>query len=254
MADWSPHDYLDFADERAQPAIDLINQLPKRHYVRIHDLGCGPGNSTALLAKAFPATVIIGQDSSPAMIEKAKASGVNAQFFVGNIAHWATDAEADLIFSNAAFHWLPDHLRVMQHIIDDMRRGAVLAIQMPDNLEEPTHAMMREVAASAAFKSIPFPSSRSAVLGEAAYKDALSSKVSTLKVWRKTYDHRVSSHRGIAEFFAATGLKPYLDVLNEPQKAEFIRAYIQRIESAYRKAMDGSVRFGLPRLFILAEK
>jgi trans-aconitate 2-methyltransferase len=143
-SDWSPEHYLKFADERSRPARDLLAQVPLRNPRAICDLGCGPGNSTALLDAAFPAAEIVGIDTSEAMLAKARETLPKREFFKADLAHWISPKTADLLFSNATFQWVPNHAAVMLRLLQGLRAGGVLAVQMPDNLDELSHRLMHE--------------------------------------------------------------------------------------------------------------
>jgi trans-aconitate 2-methyltransferase len=254
--DWNPDSYLTFAEERARPALDLIARIPLQRPRLVYDLGCGPGNSTALLAQAFPSSKLTGIDKSPAMIAKARETVPAATFQALDVALWRTDRAADLVFSNALFHWLPDHPTILQRILKDLKPGAILALQMPDNLDEPTHEGMRQVAADPRWhgKLDQSARARGSLLSATGYYDALGPLTSKVEIWRTAYHHAVPNHAAIGAFFASTGLKPFLDPLGDSEQAEFLALYRTQLENAYPTAHDGKVLFAMPRLFILAEK
>jgi trans-aconitate 2-methyltransferase len=256
MADWNPSHYLSFASERSLPIIDLINRLPISRPRVVFDLGCGPGNSTELLRKAYPDARITGLDKSPAMIAKAKEALPNANFEVCDAAAWRQDKSADLIFSNATMQWLPDHLQILQRLARAMKSGAVLAVQMPDNLAEPTHTSMVEVAALPVWRDkLKLAQTQRAHVGQAVdYYNALKPEVKTVSVWRTTYHHAVDGVAGIFDFFASTGLKPFLDRLQEQEQGLFRAEYMKLLSHRYHLSPDGKILFGLPRLFIVVQK
>ena len=131
MVDWNPTQYLAFADERTRPARDLVAQVPLITARRVYDLGCGPGNSTALLVARFPQAQVTGIDNSPAMLEAARAECRGADFAFGDLSIWLPPDVPDLLFSNATFQWVPDHLAVLEHLAAMLPEGGVLAVQMP---------------------------------------------------------------------------------------------------------------------------
>src|ERR1700730_6943531 len=143
---WFPATYLQFEDERTRPARDLLAQVPLVAARKVVDVGCGPGNSTALLVARYPDAKIVGIDSSPAMLEEARRSLPDGLFIEGDANTWLPDPDTDLVFANATYHWVPDHLMIFRRILSTLRPGAVVAVQMPDNLAEPAHQLMRQVA------------------------------------------------------------------------------------------------------------
>ena len=146
MADWSAGQYLKFEDERTRPVVDLLARVPLAAPARIVDLGCGPGNSTEVLAGRYPGAALAGLDSSPAMLAAARRRLPGVPFEEADLASWRPDGPVDLLFANAVFQWVPDHLAVLARLVGALPAGGVLAVQMPDNLAEPTHQMMDEVA------------------------------------------------------------------------------------------------------------
>src|SRR3954466_5298420 len=148
MTGWNAEQYLKFADERTRPARDLLAQVDLEAPRQVFDLGCGPGNSTELLVRSYPEADIAGVDSSSDMVAKAGERLPGVRFIEADLAGWTPDHPCDLFFANAVFQWLPDHPRLMLRLIEHLRPGGVLAAQMPDNLDEPVHVLMREIAAS----------------------------------------------------------------------------------------------------------
>src|SRR6202161_1174787 len=147
MEDWSATQYLKFEDDRTRPPRALVAQVPLQRPRLIVDLGCGPGNSTELLVERFPQSDIVGLDSSPDMLRKARERLPQCKFVEGDIATWKPEPGTDLIFGNAVMQWLPDHPAIMRRLLEGMAPGGVLAIQMPDNTREPALYFQREVGA-----------------------------------------------------------------------------------------------------------
>ena len=145
MADWSPAAYLAFKDERTRAARDLLARVPEVSGTII-DMGCGPGNSTRLLVERFGAGRVIGLDNSPAMLEKARADLPEVRFDVADAGSWTPPQGTGLVFANAVYHWVPDLVDVLGRTFEALAPGAVLAVQMPDNVLEPSHRLMAEVA------------------------------------------------------------------------------------------------------------
>ena len=256
MPQWSPTQYLKFADERTRPARELLARVSVTSPRLVYDLGCGPGNSTTLLTEAFPGAEVIGIDNSEDMIAKARASVSGAHFEKADLNVWQPDRSPGLIFSNATFQWLPRHLDVMKTMIACLPPGGVLAVQMPDNLNEPSHVLMREVAACGpwAAKLSLAAAARTELPGALAYYDALKPSASRMDIWHTICNHALDGAAGIVEWVKGTGLLPYLAPLSEDERRAFLADYQTRIAAAYPAAHDGKVLLRFPRLFIVVEK
>jgi trans-aconitate 2-methyltransferase len=250
--DWSPQHYLKFVDERTRPARDLLANVPLANASLIYDLGCGPGNSTDLLVKAFPEARTVGVDSSPAMIAKAQTAVPTAEFHLADLVNWQPDTTADLLFSNATFQWLPGHVSIWQSYFRTIKQGAVLAVQMPDNLAEPSHLLMREVAAQSEWAEKLGHVSRAEILSPKAYFVALRPLAAKIEIWHSIYNHPLQGVNAIVDWVTATGLKPYLDPLKEAEREDFLADYRQRIAEAYSEDQDGVCLLRFPRIFIVA--
>ena len=253
---WSSTQYLKFEDERTRPARDLLAQVPLDRLEIGYDLGCGPGNSTELLAARFPGTEIIGIDSDDDMLKAASKRMPDLQFLHADLVNWQPETAADLFFANAVFQWIPDHLSVLGHLLDSLNSGGVLAVQMPDNLNEPTHLLMEEIAKSAAFtghfgnKSLR----RSILPTPQTYFDTLGPKCSRIDVWHTIYYHRLANAEAVVEWVKGTGLRPYLNALPEASRQDYLDDYLAAISSAYHPMADGTVLLKFPRLFLIAVK
>lgn len=254
MADWSPQDYLKFAGERSRPARDLLARVPLAEPRLVYDLGCGPGNSTELLAAAYPDARIVGVDNSDAMLAAARKALPSARFDKADLATWSPAAAPDLLFANATFQWLPDHLPVLQRLLTTLKPGGVLALQIPDNLDEPSHRLMRETAEQGPWKdSLAKAASARAVLPPPRdYYAALKPNCARVDIWHTTYHHPLAGADAIVQFVSSTGLRPFLDPLDSKQQADFIASYTRRIATAYPALADGTALLRFPRLFIVA--
>lgn len=254
MADWSPTQYLKFADERTRAARDLLAQVPLARARKVVDLGCGPGNSTALLIERFPDAQITGVDSSPGMLAEARKACPQARFVAGDLRDWQPEEGSDLLFANALFQWVPDHLKVLQRLVMALPRGGVLAVQMPDNLQEPSHVAMREVAASGPWAAKLKHDGREALPPVSAYYDALKPHAARVDIWHTIYNHPLDGAKGIVEWVKGTGLRPYVDPLDGSERQAYLAAYEARIAEAYPPRGDGKSLLRFPRLFILCVK
>ena len=253
MSDWNPALYARFEDERTRPAAELLARVPidaPRHVV---DLGCGPGNSTELLVKRFPSARIVGTDSSQAMLAAARQRLPQLSFEQGDIAEWSPAEPVDLAYANASLQWVPDHARLMPRLLAALAPGGVLAVQMPDNLAEPSHTLMRETAAALLGAPAEDDKHRARILPAQQYYDLLTPRAD-VDVWRTTCYHRMDDAVAIVQWLRATGLKPYLDPLTPDLQTEFLADYQRRIELAYGARADGKRLLAFPRLFIVARR
>lgn len=252
MADWSPAAYLRFEDERTRPARDLLAAVPLDEPGFVIDAGCGPGNSTELLATRFPTARLIGYDSSPAMLAKARARVPGIAFVKADAARFVPDAAPDLVYGNALFQWLPDHIDVFCRIMGQLAEGGVLAVQMPDNLAEPTHRLMSEVAAAGPWADRLGDAARAPLPPVRRYYEALKPLTRRLDIWHIVYNHPLADAAAVVDFVKSTGLKPFLDPLEEDERAAFLAAYAEKIAQAYPPLAGGGVLLRFPRLFMIA--
>ena len=252
MADWSPSLYTRFEDERTRPARDLVAQVPLTQARKIVDMGCGPGNSTELLVERWPDADTTGLDSSPAMLEDARKRLPKSHFALADAATWIPEAGTDLVFANAIYQWVPNHLEVLPKVLAAMGEGGVLAVQMPDNIAEPSHQLMREVAASGPWASRLANAPRSPLPPPRTYYDALKPHARDVDIWHIAYNHVLDGPDAVVDWVRSTGLKPFIDPLGPEEQAQFLARYRARIAEAYPPAADGKVLLRFPRLFIIA--
>ncbi len=255
-ADWNPALYRRFEDERTRPAQDLLARVPLAEAAHVVDLGCGPGNSTELLVERFPHANVLGMDSSEAMLESARQRLPQCRFERGDVSIWQAAPAPQLIFANAVLQWVPHHEALLPRLFGNLSPGGVLAIQMPDNLDESTHRLMREVAAEGPWASAIGDASkvRAPVLSASGYYDLLASVGAEVDIWRTVYHHPLASAAAIVDWLRATGLRPFLDPLSDEQRSGFLMEYEERIARAYPTRVDGRSLLAFPRLFIVARR
>jgi trans-aconitate 2-methyltransferase len=263
MSDWSAAQYLKFEDERTRPPRDLLAQVPLTHPRGIVDLGCGPGNSTELIIARYPDAKVFGLDSSPDMLMQARerlaklgrGGTIFADIATWNPADFAKETgPIDLLFGNALFQWVPNHTAVLQRLLAALRGGAVLAVQMPDNTDEPALALMREVAGRGpwAHNAAVNHAARDELPRPEAYYDLLKPLASRIDIWHTVYNHVMDGPEAIVEWFKGSALRPFLSSLDATLAGEFVAAYTAEIRQHYKPRFDGKLLLRFPRLFIVA--
>ncbi len=260
---WSATQYLEFEAERTRPVRDLLAGVPDGVDVRSAvDIGCGPGNSTEVLAARFPRASVSGLDSSAEMIAAARKRLPQLIFEVADIAAWIGSgargadvprrASFDFILANAVLQWVPDHAALFPALAARLAPGGCLAVQMPDNLEEPAQTLMREVAVAWRAKLADADRARVPIEPADWYYRSLRQSCARVDVWRITYYHPLAGANAIVEWFKGTGLRPFLDPLDPEERTEFLARYKSRIAAAYPPLPDGNVLLPFPRLFVVA--
>ena len=252
MTDWSPATYLKFEDERTRPAIDLLARVPLAEARHVVDVGCGPGNSTELLAARFSSADVLGIDNSPAMLDEARRRLPGVRFETADAGVWLPDAETDLVFANAAYQWVPGHFTQLPRVLAALHPGAVLAVQMPDNVNQPTHRLMREVAQDGPWAEQLKGASREPLPPPSAYYEALRPHASRVDIWHTIYNHPLAGASAIVEFVRSTGLRPFVDPLGDADRQAFVDRYTAALAEAYPALADGKVLLGFKRLFMVA--
>jgi trans-aconitate 2-methyltransferase len=256
MADWNAEQYLKFEDERTRPSRDLLAQIPVADARKVVDIGCGPGNSTELLVKRWPQAEVTGVDTSADMLRQARERLPQQTFIEANIAHWAPPQDSDVLFANAVFQWVPGHLRQLQRLLGTLAPGGVLAVQMPDNLDEPAHVLMREVAQMQPWRETLAETVRvrDPLPAPGGYYDALRPLCTRLEIWHTIYNHVLDDAAAIVEWVKGTGLRPFVDLLDPPDRRHYLAEYTARIAASYPPQADSKVLLRFPRIFMVAVK
>jgi trans-aconitate 2-methyltransferase len=266
---WDPAQYELFARPRLRPALDLLQQIPFpparaggeiQPPRTICDLGCGPGEITQLLAARWPNADVLGVDSSPDMLARAReaVSANSLRWQHCDIAAWSPPAPVDLIYSNAALHWLGDHERLFPRLLGLLAPGGVLAVQMPLSWRIPSHRILRELLAHG---------DDGAPIGPAALRESyaqppvhppetyhgwLAAHARRIDIWTTEYLHVLEGPDPVLAWVKGTVLRPVLATLEEADKARFLARYAERLRAAYPALADGKTLFPFPRLFLVA--
>jgi len=254
MPHWDSRQYLKFANERSKPAIDLLACVTVDAPRTIADLGCGPGNSTALLHQRWPAAAIAGVDSSPQMLDAARSAHPDWTWQFGDIATWTPLAPCDVVFSNAALQWVPDHARVLPHLMTQVAPGGVLAVQIPAHLNSPVHQAMLAVARDPAWRDrIHAATTAISVESPSVYYDLLQPLASRIDLWVTEYQHVLDSPAAVIDWMRGTGLRPFLQALaDDAERARFEALLVAEVTTGYPRQADGRVLFPFRRLFMVA--
>ncbi|MCM1488780.1 MAG: methyltransferase domain-containing protein, partial [Firmicutes bacterium] len=245
MPDWNSTQYLKFKKERTQPSIDLAARIDLENPVDIIDIGCGPGNSTAVLKTRFPKAKILGVDSSRNMVDRAKADNPDLSFKLLDVTSedWRLGQHFDIAFSNACIQWVPDHKALLPKIMGILKEGGKMAVQIPFNFKQPIHTLTDELIKTEKWcKKINEPRIFYTLTAE-EYYDILAEISSDFQMWETVYCHRMKSCEDIIEWYKSTGLKPYLDTLNDDDKREFLADVLVKVREHYPLRKNGEVIF-----------
>ncbi|MBX3455005.1 methyltransferase domain-containing protein [Ferrovibrio sp.] len=251
---WDPTQYLKFANERLQPALDLLGRIPAQAPETVVDFGCGAGNLSPMLRARWPHAKLLGVDSSPEMLAKARSDHPGVDFVQADVAEWQPDAPVDVLFSNATLQWLTNHEILLPGLLRHVKPGGWLAIQMPRNFDAPSHTCSVETVEQGPWRDKLLPHlRRRPVWPPADYWRLLQDRVSALSLWETDYIQVLSGENPVAEFTKGTWLKQFLDRLEGEERAAFEADYRARVAKAYPREQDGRTLFPFKRLFILAQ-
>ncbi|HEY1798982.1 MAG TPA: trans-aconitate 2-methyltransferase [Stellaceae bacterium] len=252
MHEWDAGQYLRFAGERTRPAVDLVARIELEEPRRVVDLGCGPGNSTAILRARWPDAEITGIDSSAALLERGRSDHAGIAFEEGDISAWQPPAPYDLVFSNAAVQWVGGHERLIPRLLAGVAAGGCLAVQMPRNHDFQTHALMRQVAAEGPWAPrLVGARDPSPVKTPEFYYDLLATRA-RVTIWETDYIQIMPNVAAIIDWLRGTGLGPFLARLDEGEQKQFLDRYAALLAEAYPTRSDGRIMLPYPRLFFIA--
>ncbi len=254
MSSWNAAHYLKYGDDRTRPAADLAARVNCDEPQKIVDLGCGPGNSTQILRRCWPQADILGIDNSAEMIEAAKRSFPEQNWMLSDAARWTPSSPVDLVYSNAALQWIPNHDALMRKLLNTVKPGGALAFQIPSSTFATVRTIIHEVSRDRAWTE-RMDAARSALTMEspAFYYDTLVANTTTLDIWETEYHHIMESADSIVDWIASTGLRPFLGALDtNDERLGFLSELHQRVCSAYERRADGKVLFPFRRTFVVA--
>lgn len=257
MRTWDPDLYDRFKPQRDRPALDLLLRIPGDLDPReIWDLGCGTGEHAAVLAARHPSARVHGLDSSAQMLARAHARQVEVDWVLADLADFAPKAPPDLIFTNAALQWAPDHAALIPRLASSLAGEGVFASQMPTAHDCDWHLALRALAAEAAWVDrLRDVRGVQPVAAPERYYDWLSPICAEIDIWSATYLHVLEGRDPAVEWMRGTALRPYLDALTDPAEREaFLADYRTRVRAVLPPRPDGTTLFPFPRLFILARR
>jgi trans-aconitate 2-methyltransferase len=251
---WDPVTYLEFADERSRPFVDLLSRVPAAEPKVVVDLGCGPGQLTATLADRWPDAQIVGLDSSPEMImQAAQLAGPQLRFQLQDLRDWRPETEVDVIISNATLQWIPGHRDLLPSLVNSLASDGWLAFQVPGNFGEPSHRLLRQLSADPRYAPLLIDVAWPAAADAASYLDDLASLGCSVDAWETTYLHILSGPHPVFRWISGTGARPVLQALPEDRREQFISEYRELLNNAYPTRPYGTV---LPfrRIFVVARR
>lgn len=252
---WNPQQYLKFSGHRLRPAVDLLMRIPDFALHNVADLGAGAGNVTKLIKERWSNAAVLGVEGSSEMVAAGKKAAPDIEWLHQDLQHWNPSRRFDVIYSNAALHWLPDHANLFPKLLERVEPGGFLAVQMPRNFAAPSHLLIEQTALSGPWRErvrhlvTPPP-----VEPPAFYHDLLAPRSETIDIWETEYLQVLQGENPVKEWTKGTWLTRYLDVLNESDKLAFEAAYAERVAKAYPPNAAGQTLFPFRRLFIVAQR
>ncbi|HEX3781409.1 MAG TPA: trans-aconitate 2-methyltransferase [Pseudonocardiaceae bacterium] len=250
---WDPSKYLAFADHRGRPFRELVNRVGASAPRRVVDLGCGPGNLTETLSGRWPSATIEAFDSSPEMVEAAKARGIDA--YLADVNTWRPKPDTDVVVTNAVLQWVPGHQDLMRSWVEQLPAGAWLAVQVPGNLNAPSHQAIRDLVATPKWRPALTEvrlREEDAVLRPQGYADLLADAGCTADAWETTYIQQLAGPDPVLEWVTGTALRPIRAALDDDAWQDFRADLAVPLREAYPPRADGTTWFPFRRVFVVA--
>jgi len=250
---WDPDRYLTYADERGRPFVELLSRIDADDPATVVDLGCGPGNLTALLAARWPEAEVRGVDSSPEMIAKAREAQPGIDFQVGDLQEWRPAEPVDVLVSNATLQWVPGHLDLLPELLAAVRPGGWLAFQVPSNFDQPSHTIRGELAATPPYDAYTADVAVISSHDAGTYLDALVDLGCQVDAWETTYLHVLTGEDPVFTWVSGTGARPTLQALPPELRPDFEEKFKASLRAAYPERR-GQVTLPFRRVFVVARK
>ncbi len=250
---WNPAQYAKFSDQRTRPALDLLARVPLDAVSTVVDLGCGTGTITEKMVERWPGAEVIGVDDSVEMLALARQRNPLISWVEADLAQWSIPGGADVVYSNAALHWLADHERLFPHLADQLRSGGVLAVQMPRNFGAPSHVIAQDLAAESRWGGkLLYLIKPPPVKEPGFYYELLVDRFARVDLWETEYIQVLHGNDAVLEWIKGSWLRQFLAALDVDEGAAFERAYAERAARAYPARRDGTTVLPFRRLFMIA--
>ena len=252
---WNPQQYLKFSGHRLRPAVDLLMRIPEFPVRSVADLGAGAGNVTKLIKERWSGAVVVGVEGSSEMVRAGKEAAPEVEWLQQDLGSWQPAQKYDVIYSNAALHWLPDHAKLLPSILEKVQPGGILAVQMPRNFGAPSHLLIGETALNGPWRGrVEHLVTPPPVQDPAFYHAVLTPLSENIDIWETEYLQVLEGENPVKEWTKGTWLTRYLDVLQGDEKAAFEAAYGARVANAYPRNSAGQTLFPFRRLFIVVQR
>jgi trans-aconitate 2-methyltransferase len=251
MPEWDAVQYGKFAEQRSRPGIDLLERIPTADPGVVVDLGCGTGSLTQVLHQRWPHARVTGVDASMAMLGAARpTAGIVWQR--ASIEEWQPDEPVDVIYSNAALHWVGNHARLFPRLFRYVNPGGCLAVQMPDNWDQPSHTIPERLLESSEWSATARAAFlRHPVASISDYRQWLD-EAATLDLWRTTYFQTLTGPDPVLEWVRGSVLAPVVTAMSESERSSFEAQLSEHYAMAYPPEKDGATLFPFTRLFMVA--
>ncbi len=252
---WDAAQYLRFCGERARPFFDLLAQVGAEDPRYVADLGCGPGNLTAVLGRRWPGARVVGVDNSREMIAKSAGSAdAGISFVLGDVRDWEPDTAPDVLVCNAVLQWVPGHQDLLVRWADRLAPGGWLAFQLPGNFDQPSHAIIREMAVSSRWRGRLRDVALNRQAGDPReYAGLLARPGYEVNAWETSYVHILRGENPVLDWTRGTTLRPVLSALDADEAASFLGEYAERLRQAYNPAAFGTI-FCFRRVFTVLHR
>jgi trans-aconitate 2-methyltransferase len=254
---WDPDEYQRFADERSRPFFDMLARVRASDPGYVVDLGCGPGNLTAAMARRWPGADVVGVDNSQEMLGTARAETgqwPRLSFTFGDLREWHPGRPVDVLAASAVLQWVPGHLDLVRRWPDMLSPGGWLAIQLPSNHNQPFHTILADMVSSDRWRPLLAGVQLNQQARAAAeYLDLFSGAGCEVDAWETTYVHVLPGADPVTDWYRGTGLRPVLTALDPGQAEEFLAGYSEQVRAAYPRRPYGTV-FPFRRVFAVARR